>query len=244
MIILIPKVLSIEPFGASVVSSSPERAAADSAGTVPAQAGNVTELTISGYSVTQSWQGYFGNITGTIQLADANDNSLYNWTLASPQGEIYASLNNTISWNNVQCFNFTANGTGGSGGEVSGATNLGGINLTTLEAQFNIGEDDVDGVNETFYLTDHDEFYTSNLHFSANECRSTRVYGNGGPADQQFEEVLLYEYSTGSFIFTALLEEDLQGFDSAAHDFEMLVLEDGHGTDTASSSYYFYVELE
>ena len=43
---------------------------------------------------------------------------------------------------------------------------------------------------------------------------------------------------------SALLEEDATGFDTASHDFEMLVLEDGHETDSAVTPYYFWVELE
>ena len=236
---------AVEPFGASVVNGSTSRASPNSPESVPAQAGNVTELTISGYSVTQTWQGYFGNVTGTIQLANANDQSIYNWSLASPQGEVYASTNSTITWGSIQCFNFTANGTqGGIGGETAGATSVGGLNLTQLESRFNIASFDADGVNNTFTLQDHDAFFTANLQFSSNECRSTRVYSSSGAVDQQFEEVLLYEPATRSVVFASLIEQNLAGFDNANHDFEMLVLEDGHGTDTSSTPYFFFIELE
>lgn len=243
VLISLPFALAIEPFGASVTSSAPERAPADVAGTADAFAGNITELSVSGYSNTQTWQGYFGNITGTIQLADAGDNVLYNWSLATPSGEIYGALNDTITWGSIQCFNFTANSSGSAG--TAGETNLAGVNLTVLENQFNIANDDVDGVNETFTLIDHDEFYTANLQFSANECRSTRVYSNGGPIDQQFEEVLLYDPNTGSVVFASLIEESsVTGFNGGDNDFEMLVLEDGHGVDVSATTYYFFVELE
>lgn len=239
----LPIVLAVEPFGASVAAGTPQRAPADTAGNATAFAGNITALTISGYSTTQTWQGYFGNVTGTIQLANAADNVLYNWTLASPSGEIYGSTNSSISWLNIQCFNFSANATGAAG--TAGTTNLAGVNLTVLESRFNINSDDVDGVNETFAFLDHDQFYTANLQFAANECRSTRVYSNTGPVDQQFEEVLLYEPSTGSVVFASLIEENtVLGFNSGSNDFEMLVLEDGHGTDVAAITYYFFVEIE
>ena len=46
-------------------------------------------------------------------------------------------------------------------------------------------------------------------------------------------------------IFASIIEEaSVLGFDDRDHDFEMLVLEDGHGTDLATTTYYFYVELE
>jgi hypothetical protein len=233
-----------QPFGAGVVNGTPSRASANSAGNATAYAGNVTELTISGDSITGSWQGYFGNVSGSITLENANGQALYNWTLASPQGEVYSSTNSTIAWGSIQCFNYTANGTLGTGGETAGATNLGGLNLTTLETRFNIDVADADGVNETFYLKNHDQFFTNSLQFSADECQSTRVYGPSGGTDQQFEEVLLYEPTTTSVVFASILEQDLTGFNSGTQDFEMLVLEDGHNGNVAATTYFFFVELD
>jgi len=241
-------VLAVEPFGATVTEIKSERANATAPMNASAQAGNVTELNIFGYTTTQSWQGYFGNVTGTIQLADADDNVMYNWSEASPQGEIYASTNSTIQWQYIQCFNFTATGTHADDTSNAGATSLYGTNLTQLEARFNINASDVDGVDETFNLWGtgtHNLFYTNNLEFNEGECRNTRVYSNAGIGeDDKFEEVLLYEPVTKSIVFASLLNEDIFGFDNRKHDFEMLVLEDGHGTDTQVTTYYFWVEIE
>jgi len=248
IILVLPFAMAIVPFGGTVTPGTPETAPADTAGNNSAFAGNITEITIAAYSTTQSWQGYFGNVSGTIQLADAGDNVLYNWTLANPEGEVYASTNSSITWTDIQCFNFTADGTKGaeSGG---GTTSLYGTNLTTLESTFNIASDDVDGVDETFTFTGggtHDLFYTANQQFSEGECISTRVYGDtGAGVNDEFEEVLLYEPTSTSIIFAAILEEgSVNGFDSGDHDFEMLVLEDGHGVDVSTTTYYFFVELE
>jgi len=239
---------SISPSGGNVTIVKTETAPADTAGVQQAIAGNVTELNIFGYSTTQTWQGYFGNVSGTIQLADSNDKVLYNWSLASPQGEVYASTNSTILWNNVQCLNFTADETYTNEAGNGGTTNLHGLNLTGLENRFNITPNDVDGVNETFTLSgagSHKLFYTSNQEFTGNECKSTRVYDNTGTGvNNHFEEVLLYEPTTESVIFTSILNSDTLGFDNKTYDFEMLVLENGHGTDVSTTPYYFFVELE
>ena len=240
-------VIAVEPFGASVSPLTSERAPEDSAQGINAIAGNVTELNIFGYSVTQSWQGYFGNVTGVITLNDNSDNVMYNWSVASPQGEIYASKNNSIEWNYVQCFNYTAAGNYASDTENAGKTNQFGTNITILESMFNIISDDVDGINETFNLlgTGHSRFFTNNLEFSEGECQNTRIFSDAGQGeDGKFEEAILYEPTTRSIIFASLLNEDVFGFDSNPHDFEMLVLEDGHRTDTFTDTYYFYVELE
>ncbi len=240
---------AIEPTGSSVTEVRSETAPADAAGSNTAIAGNITEVTLSGIQTTQTWQGYFGNVSGTIQLADANDNVMYNWSLANPSGEVYASTNSSISWTNIQCFNFTADGSYTDESGNGGTTSLYGTNLSTLESMFNIASTDVDGVDETFNLIGagtHDLFYTANQQFSEGECRSTRVFDSTGQGvSNNFEEVLLYEPVSKSIIFAALLESGaVAGFDGNDYDFEMLVLEDGHGTDTAVTTYYFFVELE
>jgi hypothetical protein len=220
LVLMTGSVFALTPSGGTVTPGTSSSAPEDAAGDDDALAGNVTQINIFGYTTTQSWQGYFGNVSGVIQLADASDNVMYNWSLASPEGEVYASTANTISWSSVQC--------------ASGA------NLSTLETTFNIASDDVDGVTETFSLDDHAEFFTNNIQFSAGECNNTKVYDNTGAG--VFDEVLLM--AGAEAIFVALLQEDTLGFNDVTHDFEMLVLEDGHATDIVTTPYYFWVELE
>ena len=207
-----------------------------------AHAGNVTELNVFGYSTTRAWQGYFGNVTGVIQLADSSDHIMYNWTSANPRGEVYASRNQSINWNYIECFNFTADGTYADDTPQAGNNSLHGTNYTTLEAMYNITSgDDADSVNNTFAYNNHPLFYTNNLDFTAGECNSTRLYNSTGQG--QFDEVLMYEPTGRSVIFNSIINRDADGFDGRTHDFEMLVLEDGHQTDTSPTTYYFYVEL-
>ena len=73
---------------------------------------------------------------------------------------------------------------------------------------------------------------------------STQIYDStGSGVDNHFEEVLLWDGV--DVVFTSLLESDsVNGFDGKDHDFEMLVLEDGHGTDKEVTPYYFYVEIQ
>ncbi len=221
-------VLAVQPFGADYTQINTTRAPMDDASNHTAIAGNVTELDITGFSTTQSWQGYFGNVSGTIQLADALDYVMYNWSLASPEGEIYATTDTSVAWGDIACFNMS--------------------NHVTLETAFNIESDDVDGINETFSTGNgHDEFFTNNVQFTTGLCASTSIYDDtGASVNNHFEEVLLTDNSSSTeIIFTAILdEEDVAGFDDKYHDFEMLVLEDGHDTNTATTTYYFYVEIE
>jgi hypothetical protein len=234
--------------GVNVTNISSSTQNATPPGNLSAFAGNVTEISMPGSSgITQAWAGYYGNVSGTIQLADGSDNVLYNWSLASPEGEVFASTNNSIVWNHLQCFNYTASATYADEAGNGGATNLYGTNLTQLETQYGVGFDDIDGVDETFYLLGsgtHNTFYVNYNQFVEGECQSTRIFDSSGNGiDNHFEEVLLYEPTTESVIFGSLLNEDLFGFDNRQHDFEMLVLENGHGTDTNPTLYYFYAAI-
>ena len=257
VLVSLTSVSAVIPFGANLTFINSTKAPDDYPGNNSAIAGNITEMNIYGFTRTQTWQGYMGNVSGTIFLADYWDNQMYNWSLASPSGEVYASRNDTLNWYLVQCFNFTANGSSSVNDDLqNGSTNLYGMNLTQLEAAYGINytQHDIDGVNETFSLTGtqewgggfaHNLFYTNNLQFSAGECLSTTLFSSVGVVQGQFQEVLLYEPQARQPVFVSILdEENPAGFDDRPHDFEMLVLEDGHGTDRATTAYYFYVELE
>jgi hypothetical protein len=227
---LLNGVFAVQPFGADITFNVTTRAPADDPESHEANAGNVTYMTLYGYTITQSWQGYYGNISGTVMLADNNDNVLYNWSLADPEGEVYASENGTgIDWGNIACFDLDAD-------------------HNTLETWFNISYDDVDGVNETFSDGNtHERFYTANTEFTPGQCAAAWLFNDTGfQGANTWEEVLLTDQSdTVQVIFTSLIEEHgATGFDGNNYDFQMIVLEDGHGTDVDYRDYYFYVELQ
>lgn len=234
------------PSGASITAGSSSTTPSGEASNHSAIAGNITELTIfSGSGGSQSWQGYYGNVSGGLTLGDASSNIMYNWSVATPSGEVYASTNSSITWANLQCFNFSASGTYTDESGNGGTTNLYGTNQTILEDEFGISSTDIDGINETFASNNHDLFYSSNMEFSADECRSLQLFSNESQSvDGKFEEVIMYEPSTRSVIFTSILEEAEKGFNNKDVDFQMLVPEDGHGADTDVTLYYFFIEIE
>lgn len=198
-----------------------------SAKTLDAVAGNITSVTINATSVTKTWQGYYGNVTGTIVLDNSQNKSMYDWEQTSPTGQIYAVNASISDWSGIECFNFTAHSPA--------------INLSHLEAHLGVGETDADGVNETFSTTTHDAFDVGSVSISANSCHATRTYVNDG-ASTDFQNVLLYEPTDKLVVYTGLIHQDTTGFDNSPHDFQLLVGEDGHG-NTATTQYYFYVEL-
>jgi len=213
--------------------------------TETAIAGNVTEMDFNGSSVTRTWQGYFGNITGIITLGDSSNNTLYDWSVASPQGEIYAVRSaNVPVWTQVRCAVQTE--------------------IQAEDTNLNVNESvDQDAVNRTFVVggapdqivrfpaadLTHPLFYVANQSIAASSCAVATMYDNNGYPSPYFKEVLLSDGGTVPIIYTAIIAHTLNpfaesdGFDKRTHDFEMIVGEDGHGTDTAVSTYWFYVEL-
>jgi len=194
-------------------------------GNVSAIAGNVTEFNIDATTITQTWQGYFGNITGTIVLGNSNNDTLYDWVLSSPQGEIYATRSSTaVTWASIRCANRTEIGTEHTfSGASAGAS---------------------DRINNTFFNgTTFDSFYVGSVQItSSGDCSATNLYNATGAQTSYFSEVILSD--SASVVYVALLESDIAGFDGRTHDFEMIVPEDGHNGNSAITPYYFYVELE
>lgn len=209
------------PSGATVTSESNDTAGTVAAGSHAAIAGNLTEITLSGDGTTQSWQAFYGNVSGSIRLADSSNNVIYNWSLASPQGEVYASNASSITWSSIDC-------------------NTGADDYEGLEGDYGLSPNDADGVNETFNLNNHPEFFTGTVQHTAGECNNTQLFDSGGAGS--FYEVILTD-STNT-VYASILQEDGDGFDGVTHDFQMIVLEDGHSGDTSTTTYFFWVELE
>jgi hypothetical protein len=210
---------------------------------VEAEAGNVTELSLVAIATTKTWQGYYGNISGQITLEDAQGNVFYNWTSLEPKGEIYASVNNSISWDSIVCFNWTGQA----------------IDVEGEEARYGITDDQADGIDETFASIGLDKnFFVGSRNITGVseadgvECKTTNTfqYGLQGVSDQ-FENVLLTD-GAGALVFTTVIENndannatDINGFDDAPHDFQLLVAEDGHdGQEDTTTTYYFWAEIE
>ncbi len=225
-----------DPQGAnSITTVWSERNLPYNALSLQALAGNITELTISAQSQTRTWQGYVGNISGRIVLDDASNWTLYDWQNTEPRGQIYATRSPSVVWSNISCFDYY-------GGPK--------YNLSAIEADLGLHPTEVDGVNETFKYLVHPIVYVGSKQINANNCWTTYLYQEDANQTSNFIEILLTDNTTGSIIYTAILENrtpgalnDLRGYNNKTYDFQMLVGEDGHGTDTATTQYWFFVEL-
>lgn len=230
-----PNVLNISSSGRNAANLDPI--------TMVAKAGNVTGIVIDGTKVTESWQGYYGNITGTITLDDADNYTLYDWSLPNPEGEIYASNGSSVDWNLIYCINVSQEG---SNPEKPDGT-VTGINGTQIELLFGINNTDKDGLDETFndtYINDTGFRVGATTLSTTDGCSMAHPYVNG-LSSEDWKELLLSDNT--SIIFTSIIKNDHNGFQDGSgdlFDFQMIVLENGHyGSEDETSNYYFYVEL-
>jgi hypothetical protein len=214
-------VVAVDPQGANYSNEVTTTRGATEPQGHSAYAGNVTMLDVTGFSTTQYWQGYYGNVSGTIQLADSSGNALYNWSAANPTGEVYVvNKSSNVLWDNIACFDVASNG-------------------DNLENDFNVSDGAVDGLNETFNLNNHDGFVTAGTVFATGDCSNVKLYNNTGGGS--FDEVLLTDGI--DIVYTSILENNYIGFDGGTHDFEMIVLENGASGKATATNYYFYLEL-
>ncbi|MEM0230893.1 MAG: hypothetical protein QXW00_04140 [Candidatus Woesearchaeota archaeon] len=203
----------------------------------PAYAGNVTELSVYTQTTTLGWQGYYGNVTGTIVLDDANNHTMYDWAIAHPEGEIYAVIQPVADWDQVSC---------ATPAQISTIENntykFNTYPNGTLKPSL-----DADSITNTFAANFDGDFYVGSTRINATSgCKAAYLYVNDAPdPSKKFTETLLYDQVNANLIFTAILVENTAtGFDGLPHDFQMIVAENGHNGDETTTTYYFYVELQ
>ncbi|MBU0665927.1 MAG: hypothetical protein ABIC91_02590 [Nanoarchaeota archaeon] len=201
-------------------------------GSVYAEAGNITEITIDGIGGTKFWQGYYGEITGEIVLEDANGNRMYNWSDAEPQGEIYASRAGAISWANVSCLD-----------------NSDDVTWASENVFYDMTNPDSDNMNETFVYDDHPTIYFGDR--AVTGCNNTWLFVSDAAQTTRFVEIALEDEETAdTSIFGTIIENrdngaqsDVTGFDGSTHDFQLMVPENGTANNVETTQYYFWVRL-
>ncbi len=216
--------------------------------------GYVHYMQIDESSPTQKWKAYVGNVTGEFALQDASGNAIYDWTITTITGELYATKEAP---------------TGGSGrfaGGIPTWTNLSCANSTLIsdeESQFNHTASQEDSFSNTFLNSDSfnlTTFYagerelndTSMINGEAGDCYGAYLNTNNADQSSDWQEVVLtdgtYE-DEGSgdldydIVYAALLENNVAGFDNVPYDFQILLPESGLNGAQTAVTYYFYVEL-
>ena len=189
---------------------------------INASGGTVNVYNFQSITVNYRWKAYVGNVTGSLALVDANAQSLYNWTITSLTGEVYATRGaSSVSWDSILCADSVD------------------INGEEVALNHNVSADD--SISNTFNYTTHRTFYAGATQILANSCATTYMNVNNTHQTQYFQEVLLTDGN--SFIYASILENNVPGFNNGSYDYQMLVAENGAQGPNPSTAYYFYVEL-
>ncbi len=195
---------------------------------------NVSGGYVSTFNLTATiqddrWKAFVGNVTGSFTLDDSTGSTIYDWTLSSITGRVYATRNSsTVTWSSIECSNNSL--------LEQENTWLSHTNHDdNLTATFNTNLSDVD----------HDPFYVGGQYISADTCPTLSTYVNNQSQAQGadvFEEMALID-NQNITVYATILEEDAVGFDGNRYDFQMLVPENGSAAWEGALPYYVYIEL-
>jgi hypothetical protein len=196
------------------------------------------------------WKAYVGNVTGTLTLDDANDNTIFQWSLSTVTGEVYATrASGNINWSGINC-------TWIADGQTNPTQGYENSNRSAEhdenEALGHTNRDD--NITATFRNTNHTALTIGSVVIGKDECFSIQTWQNDNAqvfddsANANFTEVILYDGALGkaggNIIYVTEIEDDITGYRSdSTYDFQMLLPENGAAGFSSSTAYYFYVEL-
>jgi hypothetical protein len=182
---------------------------------VTTEGGNITNVDLVADSYTERWAGFYGNVTGTINLTDGTD-SLYSWDWTpATEGEVIASTEDTnIDWANL------ANGT-----------------AADINSKWFSGSSASDNASNTMFGS------TSTFTIGDRTMTNAPAVNTGGSSAYLTAIVKDIESvaSKNDLLFVANIINDGTTFNSGTHDFEMMV--PTNAAIGATETYYFYVEL-
>ncbi|MBW2974267.1 hypothetical protein KY366_00985 [Candidatus Woesearchaeota archaeon] len=211
------------PSGPSVNTIKNETATPASAALVNTSGGSITTMVLNSTTQNLRWKAYVGNVTGTLVLDDASGYSVFDWSVATLVGEVYATRSSsTVTWSDIAC-----------------ATPS---DITDEEIALDHTSNPNDNISTTFSTQDHNSFYVGSEEITEDSCYSVHTYVDDSSQSTDFEEVLLYDQSY--MVYATIIENDVMGYrPDQTYDFQMILPEVGLSSWTSSTPYYFYVEL-
>ena len=157
--------------------------------------GNVTPVNIVSNVITSKWAGFFGNISGSLQLTDSSAHKFYEWTISDMTGAVVYAASTTITdW------------TGG---------NIAPLDASTAPAWI-VGTA-TDNFSNTFSVT---ETFTSS---SLSEATTpyAESYNNSGVGT--LKTYALYSTTDTADIWAGKVIDDTEGFQGDTVDYQILL---------------------
>ncbi len=192
----------------------------NTSGSMAARGGNITNVDFTNVlSQTSKWQGYYGNVTGEIILGTSSTAKIYNWTVSTIAGEVFATQASTM--------NYTA------------WEDLGARTGSQIDTDFNFVAADSDSATNTFKRTPA-AFNVSGKLISATANSAAKTFNATGVETWWTIALARSSAAESNYVFAGVISNDGQAFDGTTKDFQMVVPEN---ENTGVDTYYFYVEL-
>jgi hypothetical protein len=213
------------PVGPTIIYNSTTNATVRPAAAITTAGGTFTTLVLNTTAQTYRWKAYVGNVSGKLTLADATNKSIFDWSVTSVTGEVYATRSSTaIDWATIGCADSAL--------------------IDAEDVYMNMSMASPDTINRTFNNTVHKTFFVGTSRIQNSTCRAIATYVNGVPQtpteNAVFQEILLKDASS-NLIYTTLVNSSTIGYNNQRYDFQMILAENEyHATPT---NYYLYVEL-
>ncbi len=189
-------------------------------GEVNISGGFVSSMNVSSTAQNKHWKAFVGWVSGSFTLDDSSDSSIYDWSISSIGGQVYASRNaSTVDWGNIGC---------ASGAEI----------VAEDVALEHLGEDNI---SSTFFATNTGTYTVAGVTVGIGDCFAIRSYVNNVSQGASFEEFILHDDS--NVVFATEIEDAIAGYDGASYDFQMIVPQNGNESVVENTPYYLYVEI-
>ncbi|MGM5488699.1 MAG: S8 family peptidase, partial [Nanobdellota archaeon] len=176
--------------------------------------GHRTQLNLTTIARTNLWSFLYGDVNVSVQLG--NESIAYDW------GQVDAThllaARSEVDFNNLTCANSTH--------QHEENTVMG-----LLEQPVSL--------EHTFKAPEHDTIRVSNSILPMNTCNTTYTTVNGTMQRSVYKEMVLYDQSATQVVYLTDIYNESHGFDAEAHDYQMIVPE--NGTDGTPTTYYMYV---
>jgi hypothetical protein len=225
MAVLLLSLVQGAPTGASLTNISTSQKSAVSPQSGNHSKGSIHTIGLTAEQQDMKWKAYVGNISSTFVLDDANDYSIYQWTVNSFSGQVYLSRG-AIDWSAVSCATIA--------NKQAEDTAVG--HTSTSE----------DSVNSTFVTQGHKGFSVGTIPINANQCFATATWANDtmqtASATTPFTELLLWDSTNTRMVYTTFVENNAAGYRTNPYDFQAIVPDDAVPAN-AAMTYYFYLEL-
>jgi hypothetical protein len=214
---------SAQPDGPSeVIIVSNETKTTNPAFMVNISGGYISTINITAVMQNPRWKAFVGNVTGKFTLDDASGSAIFDWTLATISGQIYAARNDSsLNWGVIAC---------------ASTANIEDENIA-------MGHTNVqDNITTTFSSGTHPGFFVGSQPILQDDCdHALNTFVSSSAQSSNFFEVALN--TEGNIVYATVIEDSETGFDGAAYDFQMIVPEIGTPGFGGATAYYIYVEL-